>query len=518
MGRYLSTNLCAYSLGGRTLRLYCKLRYLITILRNFPHLAKTPLLLDLHRSSVISPPQSSSFVRRTIIKNSRLRHKSTGSTSVLFLRDSTRELKYPQVVRFYSSSNRDAFKVEAPIGVFQNTQTTLQLSSLGARLGESFNRLSSHINVYFKRTDVPVATLAGNASVVVTTPAYLGRSQRRGQSQRASRERRMHEGKEATQTLKCEEEEDTSESQPEMCTSFQAETRTSFQAYAGLQLFHISSLATRFGESYNYVANHINSVFSHSLAQEFQTQESLEELSKNRGSTRRQRRRKIQRSCTQNSIEAEKGHAKMSSTSNPAESTTVESNDAISNWEEGYLHFARHINRYFGAKVNDEADQERHQKEQHFAGMVPDRSTDQKQFTSQATSKAQSAPSQLKQEGQQHSPETPGLFHYSSLTTSFGESYVQMANHINRYFKGQGALEEEVDRNDQREMDPGSAATQTLKPMSLMDCLWHPTTAIPNLLGGYLKVGPWAQSNQAKLAKATLEATYNRRVSCTKYS
>ncbi|KAM3872055.1 uncharacterized protein ACN63O_003312 [Diretmus argenteus] len=478
MGRYLGTNLCANSLDGRTLRLYCKIRYLLSILRDFPRLAKTPRSLERHSYSPSSSPHPHSFARKAIFK--KLEHSYTGSTSDRFLRD-CREVKYLQVVRFYSSSNRDAFKSEAPIGGFQHAQNTLYLGSLGVRLGQSFNRLSRHVNAYFKRKDIPVVPLVANASLFVTTPEYLTRLQRRGQSQRVARQRRALEDKDTAQTLTCEDKRETSQTQPE--------TGTSPQAYSGLQLFHISSLASRFGESYSYVANHINSVFSHGHAKEVQVEETLDKLSDTRGSSRRNLR-----SYIENSKGAEKSQVEMD-----ANQVTV---------EEGYLHFARRINRYFGAKVTDEAD--RNQKDQLS---VEDRSTNQRHFSPQSTSKPQGAPSQLKQ-GEHVNPKTGGLFHTSSHTTHFGENYFQMANHINQYFKGQGALEEEMDRNLFMGMDPESATTQKLKTLSFMDCLRHPATTIPNLLGGYLKLGPWAQTSHSKPATASLERAFNRRVSC----
>lgn len=43
-----------------------------------------------------------------------------------------------------------------------------------------------------------------------------------------------------------------------------------------------------------------------------------------------------------------------------------------------------------------------------------------------------------------------------------------------------------------------------------MDCLRQPSSAIPNMLGGYLKVGPWAPKNRK--AAVELEATLRKRV------
>ncbi|KAM4610678.1 calcium-independent phospholipase A2-gamma-like [Polymixia lowei] len=191
---------------------------------------------------------------------------------------------------------------------------------------------------------------------------------------------------------------------------------------------------------------------------------------------------------------------------NAGQCATVQSSAISGNREEGYLHTARHINRYFG--ITDKADQNVDQRE----NLAAEHScTCQKDYSAQSISKTQSASSQLKRE-ERFIPKTQGLFHTSINTTHFGESYFQLANHINQYFKGQGALEEEVNINHLRGMDPESAASQKLNAISFMDCVRNPTSAIPNLLGGYLQLGPWAQRNQSKSATASLQTTYNRRV------
>lgn len=456
----------------------------MSLLRKYPRLAKAPLSLDLHRYSQLSPTHPSRFTRKATFKNAN--HHDASSTSHHFLRDFTKEVKHLQVVRFYSSSNRNTLKAEAPIGIFEEAQNSFNLSSLGGRLGQSFNQLSKHINVYFKGKDV--VPLAAHAGLVVTTPEYLGRSQRRSQSQRAARERNVSEGKDTTQTLKCKDKQESSGTSP------------STQGNAGVQLFHTSFLSTAFGESYNYVANHINSVFSRSVAK-VEMQEDLESVSSTRGTSRRQKRRVMQNTYIVNSKIAEMYQVKSS-----ADQATVEPNNISGSWEEGYLHFARHINKHFGA---DEVDQDQNRREQR---PVQKNSTYKKNFSTQSPSQTQAAMSQQKQENQSI-PEFGGLFHSSRNTTNFGENYFQMAGHINQYFKGQSEPDEDIDRNLQLEMDPGSVAPERMKTVSFMDCLRHPTSAIPDLLGSYLNLGPLTQTGKPKPAVTSQQAILKKKVS-----
>ncbi len=451
----------------------------MSLLRKYPRLAKAPLCLDLHRYSLLSAPHPSRFTRKATFKN--LNHINASSTSYNYLRDFTKEVTHLRVVRFYSSSNRNTFKAEAPIGILEEAQNSFNLSSLGGRLGESFNRLSRHINIYFKRKDiVPLAENAG----LVTTPEYLGRSQRRSQSQRAARERNISEGKDTTRTLQCKDEQKSSGTSP------------STQGHSGLQLFHISSLATTFGESYSYVANHINSVFSRSFTK-VQMQENSESKSPTREISRRQKRRKIQNTCIINSNKMEMSQVKLG-----ADQVTVEPNNISSS-------FARHINKYFGAKVADDVNQDPNRREQL---PVEKNSTYKKHFSTQSTSQTQGAISQLKQE-EPTIPETGGLFHSSRNTTNFGENYFQMARHINQYFNSQSGLDEDIDKIISIETDPGSVTSDRLKTVSFMDLLRQPTSAIPDLLGTYLKLGPLTQTNKPKPAMTSPEAILNKKVS-----
>ncbi|XP_071333018.1 calcium-independent phospholipase A2-gamma-like [Trachinotus anak] len=472
MGRYLSTNMCSSSVN-RTLRSYCKIRYIMSLIRRHSRLAKAPLCLDVPSYTQLSLPHLS---RKATLKT--LNCGDITSTCYLIRRDFTQEVKALQIVRFYSSSNKDVFKAKAPIGIFEEAQNSFHWSSLGGRLGESFNRLSRHINIYFKRKDV--VPLTENASLIVATPEYLGRSQRRYQSQRAARERNVSEGKDTMQVYKSKDKQEGSGTSP------------STQEMSGLQLFHISSLATRFGESYSYVANHINSVFSRGFAKA-ELQKSVQTMSSSGGTQRRQKRRKMPNTCIITSKEPEMPQVKAG-----AEQATVESNNL-------YLHFARHINKYFGAKVTDEVQN----RGEHLH--VEKNNTSKNNYSTKATSQTQGATSQLKHK-KPIIPETGGLFHSSHVTTNFGENHFQMAGHINRYFKGQSGLDEDADRNVLMKSDLGSATSERLKTVTFMDCLRHPTSAIPDLLGAYLKLGPLTQNSKPKPAMRSPGAILNKKL------
>uniref|UniRef100_A0A3Q1CZD9 PNPLA domain-containing protein n=1 Tax=Amphiprion ocellaris TaxID=80972 RepID=A0A3Q1CZD9_AMPOC len=320
MGRYLGTNLCSSSVN-RTLKMCRKIRYTMSPIRKDQRMAKA--LLSLDKYSQLPPSQPSRSARQAAFNN--VKHSDACSTSHCFLRDYTKEARHLQIVRFCSSSDRDAFKADAPVGIYEEAQSNFHLSSLGGRLGQSFNQLSRHINIYFKRKNA--VALAENVTLVVTTPEYLGRQQRRRQSQRATTEQNVSESK------------DTAQSKQES-----SETSSSTKELSALQLFHTSSLATRFGESYSYVAHHINSVFSRGFAK-VRGQEDLEAVSSTRGTNRRQKRRKLQNTYITNAKDDDLPQVTSSS-----EKAAVEHNNLSSSWEEGYLYFARHINRYFGAK------------------------------------------------------------------------------------------------------------------------------------------------------------------------
>lgn len=451
----------------------------MSLIRRHPCLAKEPLCLDTPRYSQQSLSPLSRFTRKATFKT--LKRSNTGSTSYHVLRDLTQEVKHFQIVRLYSSSNKDAFKAKAPIGIIEDSQSSFHWTSLGERLGQSFNQLSRHINIYFKRKDV--VPLTENATLVVAAPEYLGRSQRRGHSQRATREKNVSEGKDAMQVCTSKDKQESSESSP---------STKEMSRVSGVQLFHMSSLATRFGESYSYVAGHINSVFSRGF-EKVEQQENMQTMSSTRGTQRRQKRKKIQNTSIVTSKEDEIPQVKPT-----AEPTVVESNNL-------YRHFARHINRYFGAKITDEAQNRR----EHLP--VDTISTSKSYSSTRSASQTQGATSQQKQE-EPIVPEGGGLFHSSHVTTNFGENHFQMASHINQYFKDQSGPDEDAVRNLLMKMDHGSATSERFKAVTFMDCLRHPTSAIPDLLGSYLKLSSLSQTSNPKPAMAPPAAILSKKV------
>ncbi|XP_062418707.1 calcium-independent phospholipase A2-gamma-like [Pungitius pungitius] len=318
--------------------------------------------------------------------------------------------------------------------------------------------MARHNNMYFKRKYV---SLIVNEGLVVITTESLGRSQRRSQSQTAARERNESE-KDTMQTLKSKDKRNSSG------------IPHSTQDNRGLQLFHISSLATTFGESYSYVAGHINSVFSRSFM-DVQKEERVNSISPTRGHTRRLKKRQIPNTYIIKSKEDELSEAKSA-----ADQPKLETNHTSSSWKEGYLHFAMHINKYFGANVAKEVVQDQKRRER-----IPVEMND--------TSQARGAMSQMKQD-EHIIHKTGGLFH-SSCSTNIGDNYSQMAGHINQYFKGQSGSDEDSDRNlFLKAPDPGFASSERLKAVTFMDCLYNPTRAIPDLLSAYLNMGSFTQT------------------------
>lgn len=474
MGRSLSTSLWSGA-GNKSLRLYCKIRYLTVLLRKYPRLAKAPRCLDIYRKSVLSsPPHSLNPTRKYALKNRSCSDTSCGPYSSL--RGYTKDMKHFQFVHFYSSSSRNSFKAGAPIGILEETKSSFNLSSFGGRLGQSFNRLSRHINIYFGKSK-DVVPLNENACVVVTTPDYHSRSQSLSQCTEIS------EGKDKTQTLECKEIPGTA---------------PPTQGNSGLQLFHISSLTT-FGENYSYVSNHINSVFSRGSAK-VEMQENPATTSTPRMTHKRHKRRRMQNTYITDSKNTAGAYAKLSVDQAPLE------NNITGSWEDGFRQFARHINKYFGAKVSDEGQNRTEQPPAERSG------THKINIPTQSTWRNQYSRHQTKQEG--HSaPETRGLFHSSHNTTNFGENYFQMGTHINQYFKSQSELDEDLDGDILTETDPRSAISE--KTVSFMDCLRHPTSAIPDLLGSYIKLGTLSHTVKPKPAMTSSEATLNRKVSYT---
>lgn len=422
MGRYLSAYLCS-SAANKTLRSFCKIRYLTILLRRCPRQPEASLRLSMRRTSAPAFSLPVLFSRNPAVQS-------------LFRRDRIQEVRRLQFVRFCSSSSRNAVKAEAPVGIMEEAESSR--TTVGGRLGQSFSRLSAHINFYFKRKD----TLP-----VVVTPGYSGRSMTREQNG-------LREDRDKHKI---------------------SDMASSPQGKPDLQLFHISSLATAFGESYSYVANHINSTFTRTFSQ-VSAEKNLEETPLPTRTPRKLKRRK------QHSIANSEGLERRQVQSD-ASQATARPNNPSGGWEEGYRLFARHINRYFGATVAEEQDQT-------VGQHLPGATFQQKQI------EAVAAPPR-------------GLFHNSHHTTDFGENYFQTASHINQYFKGQTETDKDVDR-DLADTDSGS--TTLKKSISFMDCLRHPARALPDLLGAYFNTGPLAQAGTQRPAAASTQTVLKKKV------
>lgn len=413
MGRYLSAHLCS-SAANKTLRSFCKIRYLMILLWRCPRQPEASFCLRMHRTSPPAFSRPLLFTRKPAVPS-------------LNCGDRIKEVRRLWFVRCYSSSGRNAVKAEAPVGIVEEAESNL--TTVGGRLGQSFSRLSAHINFYFKRKDIVAAGVA---------PDYPGRSMSR--EQKLSRE-----------------DKDKHET---------PETASDPQGSPELQLFHVSSLATAFGESYSYVANHINSNFSRKFPHE--------EMPLPPRTPRKLKRRK-----RQHGIAKSEGLERREVKLDAGQATARPSGG----WEEGYRQFARHINRYFDAKVADESDQTAGERRPGVA-------------LQQKPEEVVAAP-------------PPGLFHHSRHATDFGENYFQTASHINQYFKGGRETDEDVGR-DLADADSGSASLK--KSVSFMDCLRHPASALPDLLGAYFNMGPLAQVGKLRPAVASAQAVLKKKV------
>lgn len=407
MGRYLSAYLCS-SAANKTLRSFCKIRYLMILLWRCPRQPEASFCLRMHRTPPPAFSRPLSFTRKPAVTS-------------LNCGDRVKEVRRPRLVRSYSSSGRNAVKAEAPVGIVEEAESNL--TTVGGRLGQSFSRLSAHINFYFKRKDIVAAGVA---------PDYPGRSM----SKLSREDKDKHE---------------TPETAPDP------------QGRPDLQLFHVSSLATAFGESFSYVANHINSNFYRKFSH-VPAEGNLEEMPLPPRTPRKSKRRKRQHGVA-NSEGLERREVK----SDASQATARPSGG----WEEGYGQFARHINRYFGAKVVDERDQAAGERRPGVASR-------------QKPEEVVAAP-------------PPGLFHHSRHATDFAENYFQTASHINQYFKGRSETDEDVGR-DPADADSGSAPLK--KGVSFVDCLRRPASALPDLLGAYFNRGPLAQAGEQRPAVA----------------
>ncbi|KAG7472626.1 hypothetical protein MATL_G00110790 [Megalops atlanticus] len=481
MGLYPNSGLCISRLGGRRGWLCRKLRYLLAILRTLPRLTKRPLPQELRSCAVLPLAPPPSLVRHVQSRHAR---SDRGGFSCLSCRPcsafSRRGLEYEpwsyaSATQSYSSSSRESLKGEAPIGVWEETKGALQLGYLGARLGESFQYLSKHINAYFKGEEERVQTLPRRAGVGRGAQESVGGRLRRSYSQRQAKDKQ--EGEDG------ERRGPPEQAQVQEVLEEQTAVQPPAQAHRSTHLFHISSLATRFGESYSYVARHINSVFSvGGLAPEVQTQASEDETVPLR--MRRRRRKTIK-------VISQAGRVYKVSDREP-DFRSVKAEDSRME-EDGHLYLAQRINSYFSAKVTDAPPE-----------TAPQDRTD---ITPTTAASQQHSPSGSSLEPPLTNQESllsrsPGLFHISNLATSFGESYAQMANHINRYFIGPERRAEEAElEQDRVELghwgeEGGTVDPPQQKPLSFMQCLLEPRTAIPDLLRSYLQGGSQSQMAQ----------------------
>lgn len=237
----------------------------------------------------------------------------------------------------------------------------------------------------------------------------------------------------------------------------QSEESSLNAGYPGLQLFHVSSLVTRFGESYSYVASHINSVFSKQVCMELPSCDDILGIT---------RTISIRVDKNQRTNIKENESPETAPTHFNVATVDVNNTDVCSSLEEGYLHFAHHINRYFGAKVTDTVKESPHQKDKASRLTYPLPYSVDHQKSCAAS--------------QDILPLCPkSLFHMSNHTTRFGENYAYMATHINRYFKS--SADEEMER------DPysGQSGSTLEKHASFFQGLLNPFS-IQSLLGSYL--------------------------------
>ncbi|XP_058265356.1 uncharacterized protein LOC131365647 isoform X2 [Hemibagrus wyckioides] len=418
MGRYVTANL-GTTFGPQRLQLLYRIRNLTSI-RALSHLAETSCLIKPNKS-YLNWRSSLKRVRQRPLRTTSLKHEA--------------KLYNVQVSRMYSASNKEAFQPEAPVRVYSDSKDNVQIQRMQERFGDSFKHLSQHINMYFKQKEMSGSCGAGQAVFMSALQKPFTGVQRQAQTQNTI------EGKEVEE-LKQVQNPFISQSQGSPLTS----------QYPGLQLFHMSSLVTRFGESYNYLASHINSVFLKHVYKEVPSSENI--LGRNRTISKRVAKNQIKENTSQ-----ETGPTRYNEATADA--------DVCSSLEEGYLHFARHINRYFGAKVTDTVKESLHRQDQGSERHTMVYSMDHQKRCA---------------ESQDSLPLRPkSLFHMSNLTTHFGENYAYMATHINHYFKSSAAAHEQLER------DPysGQSGNTLEKHPSLFQGLLNPF-GIQRLVGSYL--------------------------------
>ncbi|XP_072553181.1 calcium-independent phospholipase A2-gamma-like [Salminus brasiliensis] len=383
-------------------------------------------------------------------------------------------LSCAQASQNYSTSGRDTFKAEAPIGVDQNSEAAFQMQLLPMRLGDSFKHLSRHINVYFKEKETARSGGSGQASLASAVLEPVTRVQKRALRDRSYMVKGPREG------------------------SFmnKPEEPSLISAYPSLELFHISSFATRFGESYSYVASHINSVFSRNPAKQacVELQATADIVTKSR--TRKRRVSNQQSTASRQNIPSDTSSARLNASPGARD---VNSIDLACSREEGYLHFARRINQYFRAKTAETLEESQNDPSTCSAKHEQGCAASQGRPTLEST--------------QNPIPLRPkSLFHISNLTTHFGENYAYMATHINRYFKGSSEMEEEMERDPYRGQYEYTV-TPAREHGSFFQGFLNPS-AITSIVGSYLGMAASSPTTPYTAPEAMLDkAAVSRRLS-----
>lgn len=403
----------------------------------------------------------------------------------------------------YTFSTRDTLRSNALKDIHMEKKATLHLCSKQIGFLESFYHLC-------RQTQTDLKVQQASFRPTVREVCFVNRVQRRFQSNLPDKG-------------KATEAEDTASAQP--------------QPHSTLQLFHISSLATRFGESYSYVAQHINLLFSRGPAQEVQAQVSVGEQSGSKSGPRKSNSKAGDSDQVQlkdnrwTLVDSRPLNADTSGTwnegylhvarrinsyfgakVNDTDQESVLNPEVSSSWDEGYLHFAHHINSYFGAKITDATQQPVKQKAAEVCSSADNTSWENSpEGYSPRLSNTLLTP---KQDDSVIQPKSLGLFHISSIATRFGEGYVQLANHINQYFSSPEAVERKSEEDEIAHGGRSSGETSAVdmpdtaqqKAVPMIDGLLKPVSNMLRRLAG-----SWHEAPELK-AEA-FPAILTRRVS-----
>nr|XP_023649392.1 renin isoform X2 [Paramormyrops kingsleyae] len=409
----------------------------------------------------------------------------------------------------YTFSTRDTLRSEALKDAHMEKKAALHLFSKQIGFLESLCHLSRQT-----QTDLKVQQVSFRP--IVTEVCFVNRVQRRFQSNLSD------EGEAA-------EAEDTASAQPQP------------QPYSTLQLFHISSLATRFGESYSYVAQHINLFFSRGPAQEVQAQVSVGEQSGSKSGPRKPNSKggdSDQGQLKDNRwtlVDSRPLNADTSGTWNEGylhvarrinsyfgakvtdtDQESVLNPEVSSSWDEGYLHFAHHINSYFGAKITDAIQQPVKQKAAEIcSNCSSDDNTNWENSPEAYSPRLSNTLLTPKQDDSVIQPKSLGLFHISSIATRFGEGYVQLASHINQYFSSPEAVERKSEEDEIAHGGRSSGEISAVgmpdsvqqKPMPMIDGLLKPVSNMLRMLAG-----SWHEVSELKTEVFPAKTILTRRV------